>query len=81
MEDLNINKILNREDKSNFIKEVLTNFDKNKNDMLLKKGIYIYGEPGTGKTTFVTNILKEMDYDIIIRFYVSYYYNYLSETI
>ena len=65
MEDLNINKILNREDKSNFIKEVLTNFDKNKNDMLLKKGIYIYGEPGTGKTTFVTNILKEMNYDII----------------
>jgi replication factor C subunit 1 len=65
MEDLDINKILNREDKSNFIKEVLKNFDKNKNDMLLKKGIYIYGEPGTGKTTFVTNILKEMNYDII----------------
>jgi replication factor C subunit 1 len=65
MEDLDINKMLNREDKSNFIKEVLKNFDKNKNDMLLKKGIYIYGEPGTGKTTFVTNILKEMNYDII----------------
>jgi DNA polymerase III delta prime subunit len=33
--------------------------------MLFKKGIYIYGDPGTGKTTFVTNILKELDYDII----------------
>jgi DNA polymerase III delta prime subunit len=37
----------------------------NKNNLLLKKGIYIYGDPGTGKTTFVTNILKELDYDII----------------
>jgi DNA polymerase III delta prime subunit len=33
--------------------------------MLFKKGIYVYGDPGTGKTTFVTNILKELNYDII----------------
>ena len=30
-----------------------------------KKGIYIYGAPGSGKTTFITNILKELNYDII----------------
>jgi len=30
-----------------------------------KKGIYIYGDPGTGKTTFVINILKKLDYDVI----------------
>jgi hypothetical protein len=30
-----------------------------------KKGIYIYGSPGCGKTHFVTNLLKEMDYDVI----------------
>ena len=30
-----------------------------------KKGLYIYGDPGSGKTTFITNILKELDYDII----------------
>ena len=65
MEELNINKMLNREEKSNFIKEILSNFEKNKNNMLIKKGIYIYGDPGTGKTTFITNILKEMNYDII----------------
>ena len=65
MEDLNFNKILNREEKASAIKEILTNFELNKNNLLFKKGIYVYGDPGSGKTTFVTNILKEMDYDII----------------
>ena len=65
MEGLNINTILNRNEKASSIKEILHEFELNKNNMLLKKGIYIYGDPGTGKTTFVTNILKEMDYDII----------------
>ena len=65
MENLNINNILNRTDNANNIKEILHNFELNKNNMLFKKGIYVYGDPGTGKTSFVTNILKEMDYDII----------------
>jgi hypothetical protein len=65
MEELNINKFLNREDKSLNIKDILGAFEQNKNNMLFKKGIYVYGDPGTGKTTFVTNILKEMGYDII----------------
>ena len=65
MEDLNFNKILNREEKASAIKEILTNFELNKNNLLFKKGIYVYGDPGSGKTTFVTNILKKMDYDII----------------
>jgi DNA polymerase III delta prime subunit len=65
MEKLNINKILNREDEEKNIKIILNNFELNKNNLLFKKGIYIYGVPGTGKTTFVTNILKELNYDII----------------
>jgi len=65
MEDLNFNKILNREEKASSIKEILTNFELNKNNLLFKKGIYVYGDPGSGKTTFVTNILKDMNYDII----------------
>jgi SpoVK/Ycf46/Vps4 family AAA+-type ATPase len=65
METINFNKILNREEKALNIKEILTNFELNKNNLLFKKGIYVYGDPGSGKTTFVTNILKEMDYDII----------------
>jgi DNA polymerase III delta prime subunit len=65
MEKLNINSILDRDEKSNTIKDILKSFEANKNNMLIKKGIYVYGTPGTGKTTFVSNILKEMGYDII----------------
>jgi hypothetical protein len=65
MDNLNINKILDREEKANSIKEILISFDKNKNNFLFKKGIYVYGDPGTGKTNFVVDILKSLDYDII----------------
>jgi len=65
MEELNINQILNREIKASSIKDTLREFELNKNNLLFKKGIYVYGNPGTGKTTFVINILKELDYDII----------------
>jgi hypothetical protein len=65
MEELNYNKILNREEKANNIKEILNNFELNKNNLLFKKGIYVYGDPGSGKSSFVINILKELDYDII----------------
>ena len=65
MENININKLLNREDKVKYIKDILTSFEANKNNLLFKKGIYVYGEPGSGKSTFITNILKELNYDII----------------
>jgi len=65
MDKLNINKILNREDQENIIRSILLDFEDNKNNLLFKKGIYVYGDPGTGKTTFVVNILKKLDYDII----------------
>jgi replication factor C subunit 1 len=65
MEQLKINKLLNRENEAQQIKNILRNFELNKNNLLFKKGIYVYGEPGTGKTEFVMNILREMDYDVI----------------
>jgi DNA polymerase III delta prime subunit len=65
MEQLNINCILNRKAQENEIKNILKEFELNKNNLLFKKGIYVYGNPGTGKTTFVTNILKDLNYDII----------------
>jgi len=65
MDELNINKILHRDDDSNKIKEALRIFELNKHDFLVKKGIYVYGNPGCGKTTFVMNLLKELDYDVI----------------
>ena len=61
----NINNILLRTKTACEIKEILNNFENNKSDLLFKKGIYVYGHPGIGKTQFVTDILKELNYDII----------------
>jgi hypothetical protein len=65
MENIELNKILNREENANLIRNILTEFEQNKNNLLFKKGIYIYGDPGSGKSAFISNILKEMNYDII----------------
>ena len=65
MEKIDINNILNREEETNKIKQILTLFEQDKNNVATKRGIYIYGEPGSGKTTFVVNILKGLDYDVI----------------
>jgi hypothetical protein len=65
MDKIDLNKILQREEIVSNIKTILTNFELNKNNLLFKKGIYIYGDPGSGKTAFITNILKEMNYDVI----------------
>jgi len=61
----NINSIFDREKISNEIKNILLSFDANCKNVAFKKGIYIYGSPGCGKTQFVNNLLKELDYDII----------------
>ena len=65
MEMINLNNLLGREEEVSKMKNILTNFEQTKHNLTTKKGIYIYGDPGTGKTTFVTNILKELGYDII----------------
>jgi DNA polymerase III delta prime subunit len=61
----NINKIFDREKTANEIKQILLSFDSESKNVNYKKGIYIYGSPGCGKTYFVKNILKELNYDII----------------
>ena len=65
METLNINNLLDRCEEVNRIKTILQEFDLNKKNLLTKRGLYIHGGPGSGKTTFIINILKELDYDII----------------
>ena len=60
-----MNEILDRNSIAIEIKQILNDFDINCSTITYKKGIYIYGSPGCGKTHFITNLLKELDYDII----------------
>ena len=60
-----MNQLLNRLNEEKTIKDALIDFEKNKSNLLTKRGLYIYGSPGSGKTQFVEKILKDLDYDII----------------
>jgi len=59
------NRTLGREHSALEIKTILSSFSSNIKNLSYKKGIYIYGSPGCGKTKFVENILKELDYDVV----------------
>ncbi len=65
METINFNSIFNRESEFNRLKSILENFNLNRQNLTIKRGIYIYGDPGVGKTMFIVNLLKKMNYDII----------------
>lgn len=65
MNHLDINQILDRTYIKDKIINILKNFNNNKNNFSLKRGIYIYGGAGIGKTRFINDILKELDYDIV----------------
>ena len=56
-----LNACLDRNDIKESISQILHHFD----DASVKKGIYIYGNPGCGKTKFIMELLSSMNYDII----------------
>jgi DNA polymerase III delta prime subunit len=57
--------MLNRDQIEKDMCEILQNFEKNHTNVNYKKGFYIYGSSGVGKTTFVLNVLKSLNYDVI----------------
>jgi len=65
MQYIDYNSILDRETTSESIKKLLIQFEENKKNLTFKRGIYIYGAPGSGKTQFVIKLLNELNYDII----------------
>lgn len=65
MDQLDFHAIFERQFIKQQIQSILSDFDRKCMDLNYKKGIYIYGAPGSGKTHFVMSILKEMNYDAI----------------
>ncbi len=65
MNKVNINKIFERDIIKSKITGVLSDFNEKCNNVDYKKGIYLYGSPGSGKTFFITELLKELGYDVI----------------
>jgi len=65
MEQLNLNLLLDRETQEQTLIDCLNYFEDNKQNVLTKRGMYVYGAPGSGKTIFVRNILKKLNYDVI----------------
>ena len=62
MDNINFNNILKRNTIENSIEKLLSKIIKNEES---KKGIYIHGEYGIGKTQFIMNLLKKNNYDSI----------------
>jgi len=62
---LNINALFDRTHIENEIKMLLSSFSENCKEISFKKGIYIYGSPGCGKTEFALQLLKSMNFDVI----------------
>ena len=60
-----LNEIFDRTKIEKEIKDILLNFDTKCNEVSFKKGIYLYGSPGAGKTYFISQILKDIGYDMI----------------
>ncbi len=60
-----ITTLLERDAIAKEIKTILQSFDKDCMNVNYKKGIYIYGSSGSGKTHFVVELLKSLNYDVI----------------
>ena len=65
LKTIDLNTILDRKSIADDIKKQLNLFLVNSENVQYKKGFYIYGSPGCGKTSFVTELLKELDYDVV----------------
>ena len=63
--EINYNEVLGRESIATEIGYALNAFYEKKNDLMIKRGIYIYGNPGVGKTEFIVQLLKNLNYDIV----------------
>lgn len=62
---MDYNDVLSRKNIETEITHLLQNYDELCKDIQFKKGIYLYGAPGSGKTYFVEKLLQTLNYDVI----------------
>tara|TARA_Y100000816_G_scaffold106556_1_gene74277 strand:- start:4699 stop:5979 length:1281 start_codon:yes stop_codon:yes gene_type:complete len=65
MQTIDFDNILNREIYKTKIINFLDEFDKNKHNLNIQRGLYLYGESGIGKTTLIKTLLNDNNYDMI----------------
>jgi len=65
---INYTSFIGRDKEEQCLRTFLTNFAKltNEEKLAAKKGIYVYGEPGIGKSYFVKRVLEEMNYEVVM---------------
>jgi hypothetical protein len=63
--NIDFNEIFERTEIVAKVKRLLKEFNEKRNDFSIKRGIYVYGSPGCGKTEFVNQLLKDMSYDAV----------------
>lgn len=66
MEKIDFNNILHRKEIESSIISFLANFKSSRNNLLNKRGIYLSGTPGVGKTEFITRLLKANNFDCVL---------------
>ena len=66
MNKIDITEKLDRKHIEKEIISLLKNFEENKHMINIKRGIYLFGNPGTGKSYIIKSILKKLEYDIIL---------------
>lgn len=64
LQNIDFNTVLERNHLSKEIEDLLYKIT-NSNESNIKRGIYISGPSGIGKTTFIINLLKKLNYEII----------------
>jgi len=66
--ETNYTSFINRDAAEQHLQTLLTDFAAltNEEKLAAKKGIYVYGEPGIGKSYFVKRVLKEMNYEVVM---------------
>lgn len=57
--------VFNREKTDKEIEDFLEIFYKNSYDSNIKRGVYLYGKHGIGKTAYIENILKNNNYEML----------------